>query len=71
MLIAAVRLITQPMILTGGGPDGATMTMSYYIYQTAFGNNYNVGYSSAIAMLYTIFMASIALGLRKLMRVKN
>ena len=71
MLIGAFRLITQPMIMTGGGPDGATMTMSYYIYQTAFGNNYNVGYSSAIAMLYTIFMAAIALGLRKLMRVKN
>lgn len=71
MLIGAFRLITQPMIMTGGGPDGATMTMSYYIYQTAFGNNYNVGYSSAIAMLYTIFMAAVALGLRRLMRVKN
>lgn len=71
MLIGAFRLITQPMIMTGGGPDGATMTMSYYIYQTAFGNNYNVGYSSAIAMLYTIFMATVALGLRRLMKVKN
>lgn len=71
MLIGAFRLITQPMIMTGGGPDGATMTMSYYIYQTAFGNNYNVGYSSAIAMLYTIFMAVVALSLRKLMRVKQ
>lgn len=71
MLIGAFRLITQPMIMTGGGPDGATMTMSYYIYQTAFGNNYNVGYSSAIAMLYTVFMASIALTLRKLMKIKN
>lgn len=71
MLIGAFRLITQPMIMTGGGPDGATMTMSYYIYSTAFGNNYNVGYSSAIAMFYTVFMAAIALTLRKLMRVKN
>lgn len=71
MLIGAFRLITQPMIMTGGGPDNATMTMSYYIYQSAFGNNYNVGYSSAIAMLYTIFMAAVALTLRRLMRVKN
>lgn len=71
MLIGAFRLITQPMIMTGGGPDGATMTMSYYIYKTAFGNNFNVGYSSAIAMLYTVFMAAVALGLRRLMRVKN
>lgn len=71
MLIGAFRLITQPMIMTGGGPDGATMTMSYYIYQTAFGNNYNVGYSSAIAMLYTVFMATVALLLRKVMKIKN
>lgn len=71
MLIGAFRLITQPMIMTGGGPDGATMTMSYYIYSTAFGNNYNVGYSSAIAMLYTVFMAAVALTLRKLMRIKG
>lgn len=71
MLIGAFRLITQPMIMTGGGPDGATMTMSYYIYQSAFGNNYNVGYSSAIAMLYTVFMAAIALSLRKAMNVKD
>lgn len=71
MLIGAFRLITQPMIMTGGGPDGATMTMSYYIYSTAFGNNYNVGYSSAIAMIYTVFMAAIALTLRKLMKVKS
>lgn len=71
MLIGAFRLITQPMIMTGGGPDGATMTMSYYIYMSAFGNNYNVGYSSAIAMLYTVFMAAVALTLRKVMKVKN
>lgn len=71
MLIGAFRLITQPMIMTGGGPDGATMTMSYYIYQSAFGNNYNVGYSSAIAMLYTVFMAAAALTLRKVMKIKN
>lgn len=65
-LIGAFRLITQPMIMTQGGPLDSTLTMSYYIYQQ--GITYRkVGYSSAIALLYTIFMAVISLTIRKLM----
>lgn len=70
MLIGAFRLITQPMIMTSGGPINSTLTMSYYIYKQ--GINYrDVGYSSAIAMLYTIFMATIALTIRKLLGKDN
>ena len=46
------------------------MTMSYYIYTQGITFR-NVGYSSAIALLYTFFMAAIALTLRKLMDVKD
>ena len=64
------RLIVQPMVMTGGGPVDSTMTMSYYIYTQGITFR-NVGYSSAIALLYTFFMAAIALTLRKLMDVKD
>ena len=70
MLIGAFRLITQPMIMTQGGPEDGTMTMSYYIYQQGITFR-DVGYSSAIAMIYTIFMSAIALTLRKVMDVKD
>lgn len=70
MLIGAFRLITQPMIMTGGGPVDSTMTMSYYIYTQGITFR-DVGYSSAIALLYTFFMAAIALTLRKVMDVKD
>ena len=70
MLIGAFRLITQPMIMTQGGPEDGTMTMSYYIYQQGITFR-DVGYSSAIAMIYTIFMSVIALTLRKVMDVKD
>ncbi len=63
-LIAAFRLITQPMIMTGGGPLNSTMTMSYYIYIQGV-QYWDVGYSSAIALFYTIIMAIVALTLRK------
>ena len=70
MLIGAFRLITQPMIMTQGGPEDGTMTMSYYIYQQGITFR-DVGYSSAIAMVYTVFMAVIALTLRKVTEVKD
>ena len=70
MMIGAFRLITQPMIMTRGGPIDRTLTMSYYIYLQGI-NFRDVGYSSAIALLYTIFMATIALTLRKVFEKDN
>jgi fructooligosaccharide transport system permease protein len=70
MLIGAFRLITQPMIMTQGGPINKTLTMSYYIYQQGITYR-DVGYSSAIALVYTIFMATIALTLRKITEKDN
>ena len=70
MLIGAFRLITQPMIMTKGGPINATMTMSYYIYTQGISYR-DVGYSSAIAMLYTVFMATVALSIRKILGADN
>lgn len=64
-LIGAFRIFTQPFIMTKGGPIDSTMTMSLLIYQQGI-NFRNVGYSSAIALIYTIFMATIALTLRKI-----
>ena len=75
MLIGAFRLITQPMIMTpqaAADVNGreATMTMSWYIYTQGLSYS-DVGYSSAIAFVYTIFLATIALTLRKVMDVKD
>ncbi len=70
MLIGAFRICIQPMIMTDGGPLGSTMTMSFYIYKT--GVEYrDVGYSSAIALLYTFIIATISLTLRKVLGGDN
>ncbi len=63
MLIGAFRLIVQPMIMTGGGPVDSTVTVSLYIYRQGITFR-DVGYSSAIAMIYTIIIATVALSLR-------
>lgn len=70
MLIGAFRMITQSMIMTGGGPLDATLTMSYYIYKQGIEFR-NVGYSSAIALIYTIIMSVVALTCRKILEKDN
>lgn len=70
MLIGAFRMITQSMIMTGGGPLDSTLTMSYYIYKQGIDFR-NVGYSSAIALMYTVIMSVIALTSRKLLEKDN
>lgn len=63
MLIGAFRLIVQPMVMTGGGPIDKTMTVSLYIYRQGITFR-EVGYSSAIAMVYTVIISAVALSLR-------
>lgn len=69
-LISAFRIFTQPLIMTKGGPLDSTMTMSYYIYQQGITFR-DVGYSSAIALIFTIFLATIALTIRKVFDTDN
>ena len=65
MLIGAFRLIVQPMIMTDGGPIDSTLSVSLYIYKQGIVFR-DVGYSSAIAMVFTVIIASVALTLRAL-----
>ena len=70
MLIGAFRICVQPMLMTPGGLNGATMTMSYFIYNQAqeYGN---FGYSSAVALVYTFLIATVSLLLRKVLGGDN
>ena len=42
-------------VMTGGGPDGATTTISYYIYNNAYAW-FNMGYAATIAWCLFIFI---------------
>ena len=70
MLIGAFRICVQPMLMTPGGLNGATMTMSYFIYNQAqeYGN---FGYSSAVALVYTFLIATVSLLIRKVLGGDN
>lgn len=44
------QMFVQPYMMTSGGPDYSTMTITYYMYQQAF-NSYNIGYGASISVI--------------------
>lgn len=56
----AFRVFDLIFVLTGGGPGGATETMSIYAYKTMFGQT-NFGYGSVVVMIMFVCVAIIAI----------
>lgn len=65
--IQAFKLIVQPMVMTGGGPDYSTMTILQYIYEYGYRHR-NIGYVSAITVIFTIFLIVVSVLIKKLFR---
>ena len=54
------------LILTGGGPNNATMTPALYMYQNAFGyNDSRFGYACAVAMILFVITFTLTKVLRR------
>lgn len=56
-----LQLFDESFNLTGGGPGVTTMTMSHYLYDTAFIKTPNFGYVSALSYVIVIFVAALSL----------
>lgn len=67
VFIGACRIMTQPMLMTGY--QSHTVTLSYYMYNSGYTERW-VGYSSAVALLMTIFIGIITLIQRRMFREK-
>ena len=50
-MIQAMKLFTQPYIMTQGGPKNSTKTLVYYIYTQGFQKG-NFGYACSIAAVF-------------------
>jgi multiple sugar transport system permease protein len=57
-LISSFQVFDQTWVLTKGGPQSATLTLVYYVYQTGF-QQLRMGYASAIA--YILFFLTLAI----------
>nr|WP_294490974.1 sugar ABC transporter permease [uncultured Mediterraneibacter sp.] len=66
-IIQAMKLFTQPYIMTKGGPQNSTKTLVYYIYEQGFQRG-SFGYACAVATVFFILVVGISLVVKKLTR---
>ncbi|MFI6156856.1 carbohydrate ABC transporter permease [Kitasatospora sp. NPDC051170] len=64
--IGTLQLFDEPYVLTGGGPDNATLTVSMYLYQNGF-RYFDFGYASAIAYALTLLVSVLGAAQMRLM----
>ncbi|MFF1540128.1 carbohydrate ABC transporter permease [Microbacterium sp. NPDC058269] len=67
--IGALQLFDENFILTGGGPNDATLTPVLYLYKVGF-RQFDFGYASAIAWMLVLITAIIAVVQFRVMREK-
>lgn len=58
--IGTLQLFDEPFVLTGGGPDNSTLTISLYLYQNGF-RYFDFGYAAAIAYALTLIVAGFGI----------
>ncbi len=59
-IIGSYNLFAQPYLLTGGGPQDATLTMTMYLYIIGF-RQFKLGYASAIAYALVAIVFGLSL----------
>ena len=64
-MIQAMKLFTQPYVMTQGGPKDSTKTVVYYIYTQGFQNG-NFGYACAIAAVFFVIVVAMSLSMKKI-----
>lgn len=57
--ISAFKVFTEIFIMTQGGPEHATLTLGYYIFQAAF-VEYRTGYAAALSLVLGLFVGAIS-----------
>ncbi len=66
-VIQAMKLFTQPYVMTKGGPQNSTRTLVYYVYEQGFQKR-NFGYACAVAAVFFVIVISLSLGMKKIIK---
>ncbi|MGV9307019.1 carbohydrate ABC transporter permease [Nonomuraea sp. NPDC003727] len=65
--IGTLQLFDEPLVLTGGGPDNSTLTISLYLYLNGF-RYFDFGYAAAIAYALTLIVAGFGIAQMRLQK---
>lgn len=63
-MIQAMKLFTQPYIMTQGGPKNSTKTLVYYIYTQGFQKG-NFGYACSVAAVFFVIVVCMSMAMKK------
>lgn len=55
-IISVFQIMYEPMVLTKGGPDNASLSMMQLMWQYAFGGSMNYGKASAVSVIVTAIL---------------
>ncbi|MEF9880874.1 carbohydrate ABC transporter permease [Streptomyces sp. P9-A4] len=58
--IGTLQLFDEPYVLTGGGPDNATLTVTMYLYDNGF-KYFDFGYASALAYALALIVSVLGI----------
>ncbi|MFE2556171.1 carbohydrate ABC transporter permease [Streptomyces sp. NPDC059352] len=58
--IGTLQLFDEPYVLTGGGPDNATLTVTMYLYNNGF-KYFDFGYASALAYALALIVSVLGI----------
>lgn len=64
-MIQAMKLFTQPYVMTQGGPKDSTKTLVYYIYTQGFQQG-NFGYACSVATVFFLIVVIMSLSMKRL-----
>ena len=65
--IAAFQLFTQVFVMTNGGPDDATTTVTFHMVRVGF-REQDIAYTAAIGVIFFMFILVISLVQRYILR---
>jgi multiple sugar transport system permease protein len=60
-LIGGIQIFDQVLIMTGGGPEGSTSTILYYIYQNLYEYEGQIGYAAALSVVLFVIVFTITM----------
>ena len=60
-IISVFQIMYEPMVLTKGGPDNASLSLMQLMWQYAFGGNMDYGKASAVAVIVTVILLGMTL----------
>ncbi len=60
-IISVFQIMYEPMVLTKGGPDNASLSLMQLMWQYAFGGSMDYGKASAVAVIVTVILLLMTL----------